>query len=145
MSHSYPSDISREQFARILTWSRPDAGPSPAPWNDVFCGVLLRSGEAARRTSPIGALASISGNWSERWPRSIPFWSKSRLDKESERGSSFCIVDSQSVEHGHRCTRAMTQARRCRESSVISRWTPIAPDTRDYRRRHRPGRGFGDV
>ena len=33
MSHSYPSDISREQFVRILRrWSRPDAGPRPAPW-----------------------------------------------------------------------------------------------------------------
>ena len=37
MSHSYPSDISREQFARILpTLGGPDAGPSPAsPW--VWC------------------------------------------------------------------------------------------------------------
>ena len=33
MSHSYPSDISREQFARILpTLDRPAVGPSPAPW-----------------------------------------------------------------------------------------------------------------
>ena len=33
MSHSYPSDISREQFARILPdLERPAAVPSPAPW-----------------------------------------------------------------------------------------------------------------
>ena len=34
MSHSYPSDISREQFARILpdVGVGPPPGPSPAPW-----------------------------------------------------------------------------------------------------------------
>ena len=34
MSHSYPSDISREQFARILPTmeSGPADGPSPAAW-----------------------------------------------------------------------------------------------------------------
>ena len=33
MSHSYPSDISPEQFARILpTLESAAAGPSPAPW-----------------------------------------------------------------------------------------------------------------
>ena len=31
MSHSYPSDISREQFARILP-TLESARPSPAPW-----------------------------------------------------------------------------------------------------------------
>ena len=50
MSHSYPSDISREQFARILPdlESARRAVPSPAPWTCTmfFCGVLylLKSG-----------------------------------------------------------------------------------------------------
>ena len=38
----------------------------------------------------------------------------------------------------------MTRARRCRESSVISRWTRQDFDTRDYRRRYRPGWGYGE-
>ena len=72
MSHSYPSDISREQFARILPTlesARRRTKPRTVELYDVFCGVLYflkkagASGECCRRTSPIGALAtSISGN-----------------------------------------------------------------------------------
>ena len=49
MSHSYPSDISREQFAVFCRrWSRLAVGPRPRTVDlyDVFCGVLylLKSG-----------------------------------------------------------------------------------------------------
>ena len=49
MSHSYPSDISREQFARILPFlesARRRTKPRTVDLYDVFCGVLylLKSG-----------------------------------------------------------------------------------------------------
>ena len=49
MSHSYPSDISREQFARILPTlesARRRTKPRTVDLYDVFCGVLylLKSG-----------------------------------------------------------------------------------------------------
>ena len=49
MSHSYPSDISREQFARILPVlesARRRTKPRTVDLYDVFCGVLylLKSG-----------------------------------------------------------------------------------------------------
>ena len=49
MSHSYPSDISREQFARILPTlksARRRTKPRIVDLYDVFCGVLylLKSG-----------------------------------------------------------------------------------------------------
>ena len=49
MSHSYPSDISREQFARILPdleSARRRTKPRTVDLYDVFCGVLylLKSG-----------------------------------------------------------------------------------------------------
>ena len=87
MSHSYPSDISREQFARImpvLESARRRTKPRTVDLYDVFCGVLYllkagASGECCPRTSPIGALAtSISGNGASGLARvRIPFWSKS--------------------------------------------------------------------
>ena len=87
MSHSYPSDISREQFARILPdleSARRRTKPGTVDLYDVFCGVLYllkagASGECCPRTSPIGALAtSISGNGVSGPTRSrIPFWNKS--------------------------------------------------------------------
>ena len=65
MSHSYPSDISREQFARILPdleSARRRTKPRTVDLYDVFCGVLylLKSGCQWSRmllcgTSPIGA------------------------------------------------------------------------------------------
>ena len=49
MSHSYPSDLSREQFARILPTlesARRRTKPRIVDLYDVFCGVLylLKSG-----------------------------------------------------------------------------------------------------
>ena len=88
MSHSYPSNISREQFARILPTLesvRRRTKPRTVDLYDVFCGVLylLKSGAASGacclRTSPIGAPAtSIFGNGASGPARMrIPFWSRS--------------------------------------------------------------------
>ena len=94
MSHSYPSDISREQFARILPMlesARRRTKPRTVDLYDVFCGVLyllsedqmqggtVASGGCSRRTSPTGAPAtSISGNGVSGPARSkSPFWSRS--------------------------------------------------------------------
>ena len=44
MSHSYPSDISREQFARVLSallTARRRTKPRTVDLYDVFCGVLF--------------------------------------------------------------------------------------------------------
>ena len=85
----------------------------------------------------VGLATSISGNGRRPGPvlSWIPFWlaspKKNRLARPVQSNgrkeqTSFCIVDSQSVKNtdtaGHR---AMTQARRCRESSVIPRWTRL--------------------
>ena len=43
MSHSYPSDISREQFVRILPtleWARRRTKPRTVDLYEVFCDVL---------------------------------------------------------------------------------------------------------
>ena len=87
MSHSYPSDISPEQFARILPTlesARRRTKPRTVDLYDVFCGVLylLKSGCQWRMLPadfPIGALAtSISGNGASGRARvRIPFWSVS--------------------------------------------------------------------
>ena len=87
MSHSYPSDISREQFARILPTlesARRRTKPRIVDLYDVFCGVLylLKSGCQWRMLPadfPIGALVtSISGNGASGPARSrIQFWNKS--------------------------------------------------------------------
>ena len=87
MSHSYPSDIGREQFARILPAlesARRRTKPRSVDLYDVFCGVLylLKSGCQWRMlpwTSPIGAPAtSISSNGaSVPTPSRILSWSRS--------------------------------------------------------------------
>ena len=85
MSHSYPSDISRELRPDLPTLesARRRTKPRTVDLYDVFCGVLylLKSGggECCPRTSPIGALVtSISGNGASGLARvRIPFWSKS--------------------------------------------------------------------
>ena len=87
MSHSYPSNISREQFARILPTLesvRRRTKPRTVDLYDVFCGVLylLKSGCQWRMLPadfPDGAPAtSISGNGASGPARMrIPFWSRS--------------------------------------------------------------------
>ena len=87
MSHSYPSDISREQFARILPMlesARRRTKPRTVDLYDVFCGVLylLKSGCQWRMLPadfPTGAPAtSISVNGvSALARRKSPFWSGS--------------------------------------------------------------------
>ena len=166
MSHSYPSDISREQFARILPTlesARRRTKPRIVDLYDVFCGVLylLKSG-CQWRMLPADfpdwrTCYQYFRQWSERpdpeqdsilervLKKSVGEVRQSNGRKEQ---TSFCIVDSQSVKNTDSAgTRAMTRARRCPESSVTSRWTRrIAPcATRDYRQRYRPGWGFGYV
>ena len=76
MSHSYPSDITREQFARILPLlESARRRTKPVPWDlyDVFCGVLylLKSGSQWRMlpASQTGAPAtSISGSGASGLP-----------------------------------------------------------------------------
>ena len=87
MSHSYPIDISREQFVWILPTlesARRLTKPRTVDLYDGFCGVLYllkagASGGCCPWTSPIGTLAtSISGNGaSDPTRRRIPFWSRS--------------------------------------------------------------------
>ena len=75
MSHSYPSDISREQFARILPAlesARRRTKPCSVDLYDVFCGVLylLKSGYQWRML-PVdfpnwGTCYKYFQQWSER-------------------------------------------------------------------------------
>ena len=70
MSHSYSSDISREQFARILPClesARRRTKPRTVDLYDVFCGVLylLKSGCQWRRLPGLAHLLQVR-QWSER-------------------------------------------------------------------------------
>ena len=102
MSHSYPSDISREQFVRILpTSARRRTKPRTVDLYDVFSGsVPLKSGCQWRM------LPADFPNWRvfpamERaaWPGSGFHSGAYRLARGNGRKeqTSFCIVDSQSV------------------------------------------------
>ena len=115
MSHSYPSDLSREQFARILPTlesARRRTKPRIVDLYDVFCGVLylLKSG-CQWRMLPADfpdwrTCYKYFRQWSEQpdpeqdsileqvlktigWRGPTKQW--------EERATSFCIVDSQSV------------------------------------------------
>ena len=66
MSHSYPSDISREQFARILPLlesARRRTKPRTVDLYDVFCGVLypqrMPVANAARRLPQLAHLLQV--------------------------------------------------------------------------------------
>ena len=86
MSHSYPSDISRAQFARILPFlesARRRTKPRTVDLYDVFCGVLylLKSGCQWRMLpadSPDWRTCyKYFRQWSERPGREKePFWSR---------------------------------------------------------------------
>ena len=117
MSHSYPSDISREQFARILPTlesARRRTKPRTVDLYDVFCGVLylLKSG-CLWRMLPADfpnwrTCYKYFRQWSERpdpeqdsileqvLKKSVGAARQSNGRKEQ---TSFCIVDSQSVKN----------------------------------------------
>ena len=117
MSHSYPSDISREQFARILPTlesARRRTKPRIVDLYDVFCGVLylLKSG-CQWRMLPADfpnwrPCYQYFRQWSERpgpgqdsileqvLKKSVGAARQSNGRKEQ---TSFCIVDSQSVKN----------------------------------------------
>ena len=101
MSHSYSSDISREQFARILPYlesARRRTKPRTVDLYDVFCGVLylLKSG-CQWRMLPADfpdwrTCYKYFRQWSER-----PDPAKQSVGRKER--TSFCIVDSQSVKN----------------------------------------------
>ena len=117
MSHSYPSDISREQFARILPTlesARRRTKPRTVDLYDVCCGVLylLKSG-CQWRMLPADfpnwrTCYQYFRQWSERpdpeqdsileqvLKKSVGAARQSNGRKEQ---TSFCIVDSQSVKN----------------------------------------------
>ena len=115
MSHSYPSDISREQFARILPFlesARRRTKPRTVDLYDVFCGVLylLKSG-CQWRMLPADfqdwrTCYKYFRQWSERpGPEKESILEQvlkksvgaARQSNGRTEQTSFCIVDSQSV------------------------------------------------
>ena len=117
MSHSYPSDISREQFARILPTlesARRRTKPRIVDLYDVFCGVLylLKSG-CQWRMLPADfpdwrTCYQYFRQWSEQpdpeqdsileqvLKKSV---GEARQSNGRKEQTSFCIVDSQSVKN----------------------------------------------
>ena len=117
MSHSYPSDISRKQFARILPVlesARRRTKPRTVDLYDVFCGVLylLKSGCQWRM------LPADFPNWRtcyqyfRQWSEQPGPAKESILERVLKKSvgavrqsngrkepTSFCIVDSQSVKN----------------------------------------------
>ena len=127
MSHCYPS--SREQFARILPVLESARRRTKGGLYDVFCGVLYLLKSGCGECCPVPRLAHllISGMERAARPRS-GFHSgaspkKNRFAARQSNGrkeqTSFCIVEERQ-EHGHRWTRAMTQARRCCVIAVVA-------------------------
>ena len=117
MSHSYPSDVSREQFARILPAlesARRRTKPRTVDLYDVFCGVLylLKSG-CQWRMFPVdfpnwGTCYKYFQQWSERpdpeqdsiLEQVLKKWvGAARQGNGRKEQTSFCIVDSQSVKN----------------------------------------------
>ena len=142
MSHSYPRDISREQFARILPVlesARRRTKPRTVDLYDVFSGVLylLKSG-CQWRMLPADfpnwrTCYQYFRQWSERsgpgQDSILEQVLKNRLarpDKAMDgksRPASASWTPRASRTRTVPIARAMTRARRCRESSVTSRWT----------------------
>ena len=117
MSHSYPSDISREQFARILPTLesvRRRTKPRTVDLYDVFCGVLylLKSG-CQWRMLPADfpdwrTCYKYFRQWSGRpGPEQDSILEQvlkklvgeARQSNGRKERTSFCIVDSQSVKN----------------------------------------------
>ena len=117
MSHSYPSDITREQLARILPLlesARRRTKPRTVDLYDVFCGVLyvLKSG-CQWRMLPADfpdwrTCYKYFRQWSERpGPEEDSILERvlKKLVGEARKSNgrtertSFCIVDSQSVKN----------------------------------------------
>ena len=117
MSHSYPSDITREQFARIrplLESARRRTKPRTVDLYDVFCGVLylLKSG-CQWRMLPADfpdwrTCYKYFRQWSERpgpeeesiLERVLKKWvGEARKSNGRTERTGFCIVDSQSVKN----------------------------------------------
>ena len=143
MSHSYPSDISWEQFTRILPLlesARCRTKPRTVDLYDVFCGVLylLKSGCQWRMLPAYfpdwRTCYKYFRQWSERpspEDESIleQVLKKNRLarpgramDGQSRPASASWTPRASEIRTA-RSGRAMKRARRYRESSGTSRWT----------------------
>ena len=168
MSHSYSSDISREQFARILPClesARRRTKPRTVDLYDVFCGVLylLKSG-CQWRMLPADfpdwrTCYKYFRQWSER-PDPAKYSILEQVLKKSvdaarrsngrKERTSFCIGDSQSVKNTD-----SAENKGYDSGKKVSVWNQaphrrghsgVAPcDSRDHRQRYRPCWGFGYV
>ena len=111
MSHSYPSDISREQFVRNVGVG-PPSDQAPHREHDVFCGVLylLKSGCQWERGLPQLAhlLPVFPAMERAAWPRSgFPGASPKKIGwrgptkQWTERADQYRGLPERQ-EHGHR-------------------------------------------
>ncbi len=142
MSHSYPSDISREQFALILSTlesARRRTKPRTVDLYDVFCGApyLLKSGRRWRMLPTDfpdwRTCRKYFRQWSERpdpeQDSILEQVLKNRLARPDKAmvgksgPASALWTPGASRTRTAPSGRAMTPARRCPESSVTSRWT----------------------
>ncbi len=157
MSHSYPSDISREQFARILPTLesvRRRTKPRTVDLYDVFCGVLylLKSG-CQWRMLPADfpdwrTCYKYFRQWSERPGPDEDSILEQVLKKIGWRGpakqwterADQLLYRSQSVKNMTAGNKGyVTRARRCPESQGLPHAIHITTAN------DRPGRGLGDV
>ena len=117
MSHSYPSDISREQFSRIVSMlesARKKTKPRTVDLYDVFCGVLyLLKSSCQWRMLPKDlpkwrTCYKYFSQWSEKADADSDSVLEQVLKKlvgEARRShgrtekTSFCLVDAQSVKN----------------------------------------------
>ena len=143
MSHSYSSDISREQFARILPClesARRRTKPRTVDLYDVFCGVLyllekrVPVADAACGLPGLAHLLQVFPAMERATRPGEVFHSGAGLKKNRLAQPGEAMVGKNgpaSVSWTPRAsrtptaprTRAMTRARRCLESSATSPWT----------------------
>ena len=117
MSHSYPSDVSREQFEKILFLLesvRKKTKPRIVDLYDVFCGVLylLKSGCQWRMLPKDYPKWRTCYDYFKKWSERTEEIQESTLDKvlkklvidtrtsnDRKEKTSFCIIDAQSVKN----------------------------------------------
>ena len=143
MPHSYPSDVTREQFERIrpvLESARRRTKRRTVDLYGVFCGVpyVLKSG-CPWRMIPADfpdwrTCYKYFRQWSERPnPQEDSILERvlkklvgaARQSNGRSGQTGFCIVDSRSVKNtGSAENKGYARARRCPASSAKSRWIP---------------------
>lgn len=137
MSHSYPSDISREQFYRIapiLESARKKTKPRTLDLYDIFCGILyvLKSGCQWRMLPKEFPKWRSCYEYFTKWNVKPSPAEDSLLDRALKElvgvvriadnrtaKTTFVIIDAQSVKNTDTAKkRAMTQVKKCLASSV---------------------------